>query len=89
MKQTKTKPKYDLWFLLVLAVMLYTVVTQLVNFCGLLAVNLLNLGLWARIIATGIATYGVIWIFQMYVKNTRDAARRGEKGDEPFGKFSD
>lgn len=81
----KTKVKYAKWFLIVLAILLYTLVRQLFEIAPWLLLNWACIDLWLRInfslriIANCIALFGVIWVIRMYIKNTKMQARRKER----------
>jgi len=75
----KKKVKYDKWFLIILAVLLYTLVNQLFALTSWLPGNWANFSLWLKVIANGIATFGVIWVVRMYIINTRRQFRRNER----------
>ena len=76
MEQRKKQLKYDKWFIMILGIMLWTLTSQLTNLAWLLPGNWLNLTLWSRVIASGLAIYGVVWVFRMYVSNLRRQTRR-------------
>ncbi len=86
MEKKKTKAKYDRWFLIVLAILLWTLVNQLFALCSWLPGNLASFNLWARIIANCIATFGVLWVIKMYIMNTKRQARRKDKIAEEIEK---
>ena len=88
MSEKKIKARYDYWFLMVLAVMLYSLTTAMVNYGSLLALNLANITLWARVLANAIAIFGVMWIFVIYVRSVRIAAKHG-KGIKIAGFFQE
>ena len=74
-----TSPKYSLWFLIVLTVILWSLATQLLGFAWLIPYNLTNIGLWARFAATGLALYGLVWVFKIYVRSVKDARKQMEE----------
>ncbi len=81
--QTKVKlgikPKFDLWFLILLTVILWSVVFQ---FFGLILyvigaginnpANLADANLWIRLLSTGLAVYGIVWVLKIYIHNIKD-----------------
>ena len=75
----KTKVKYDKWFLIVLAILLWSLVSQLFTLGSWLPGNWANLNLWLRIVANGIAVFGVVWVLRMYLRNTKRQARRKDR----------
>ena len=78
-QKTKTKVKYDLWFLIVLLILLWSLVRQLFELCGILPYDIANFSLWLKIVANAIATFGVLWVTRMYIMNTKLQARRQDK----------
>lgn len=76
MKQKKIKPKYDKWFLVVLAILLWTLTGQLFTLASQLPNNWSNLNMWCKVIACTIALYGNIWVIRMYISNIKIQARR-------------
>lgn len=77
----KLKSKYDLWFLIVLTIILWTVATLFVNHVLLLWGNYTNIGLWARTLATGLATFGAVWVIKIYLRSVKGT---GKKSDTSF-----
>ena len=82
MTNKKARVKYDRWFLMVLAIMLWTLTSHLVGLLSLLPYNLANLNLWARTLASGLGIYGTIWVLRMYLTHVRQTARRIDELDE-------
>jgi len=76
MENKKTKVKYDKWFLVILAVLLWTIVNQLFSLTSWLPGNWANLNLWFKIIASCIATFGVCWVIKIYISNAKRQAAR-------------
>ena len=68
----KPKRKYDIWFLIILAVIVWSLARQLVDYAFLIPYNLSNISLWARTIATAIAIYGTIWITKIYIRQIKE-----------------
>ncbi len=61
------KPKkYDRWYLLFLGFILWVVATQFVNQAIAAALNYQNIGLWFKVVATGLALYGSVWMIRIY-----------------------
>lgn len=83
--------KYDVWFLVVLAVILWSLATQLFNNATVLGLDLTNIHSWARTIATGLAVYGAFWILQIYLRSLKAATKKGKRGGSSglFGEASD
>lgn len=85
MEKPKRKVKYDKWFLIILAILLYTLISQLfeiapwllLNWTGITWQSQLNLSL--RVVALCIAIFGVIWVVKMYIINTKMQAGRNER----------
>ncbi len=77
--KSKTKVKYDYWFLIVLAVLLWTLANQMFSLTSWLPGNWANFNLWGRIAANFIAIFGVVWVTRMYVVNTRRQAKRKKR----------
>ena len=75
----KKKVKYDMWFLIVLVILLWALVNQLFALCSWLPGNWADFNLWMRVVANCIAVFGVIWVFRMYISNTKRQARRNER----------
>ena len=75
----KTKVKYDKWFLVVLAILLWTLANQMFSLTSWLPGNWANFNLWGKIAANFIAIFGVVWVTRMYVVNTKRQARRKDK----------
>lgn len=82
MEKQKTKVKYDKWFLIVLVILLYTLMKLMIDLIGVIPYNLTNIGLWLRLAACLIAIYGNVWVFRMYISNTRRQARRNERTEK-------
>lgn len=78
----KVKPKLDKWFLVVLAILLWTLATQLFNLALLVSDNPANFNLWARIIGSGIAIYGAVWVIRIYIGSAIKKARKARKIEE-------
>jgi len=78
----KVKPKLDKWFLIVLAVILWTLCSQMFNLASALSCNWANFNLWCRVIACGIAIYGDIWVFRIYISSAIKEAKRKEKQND-------
>ena len=79
MEKTKTKVRFDKWFLVVLGIILWTLCSQAVNLALVLPGSWANFNLWCRLIACCIAIYGDVWVFRMYISNTKRQARRNEQ----------
>lgn len=85
MEKLKGKVKYDRWFLIILAILLYTLIRQLFEIAPWLLLNWIYIDLWPRvnfslrIVALCIAIFGVIWVVRMYISNTKRQARRNER----------
>jgi len=79
LEKPKTKVKYDRWFLIVLAILLWTLVRQLFGLTDILPGNWANINLWLRVAANLIAIFGVLWVIRMYVRNTKRQTRRNER----------
>ncbi len=75
----KTKVKYDKWFLMVLAILLWTLANQLFSLTSWFPGNWANFNLWGRVLANLIAVFGVVWVLRMYLRNTRRQAKRKDK----------
>ena len=75
-KEQKEKVGYSRWFLIILAIVLYTVITQLYALTTWLPGNWANFTLWSKIFASSIAAFGVVWIIRMYLKNTKRQFKR-------------
>lgn len=82
MEKPKKKVKYELWFLIVLAVLLWTLINQLFALCSWLPCDWANLNLWLRIVANCVATFGVLWVTRMYIINVKKQARRKERTEK-------
>jgi len=78
----KVKPKLDRWFLIVLAIILWTLCSQMFNLTSALAFNWTSFNLWCRVIACGIAIYGDIWVLRIYISGAIREAKRKEKQND-------
>lgn len=88
-RQVTLKPKYDLWFFIVLAIILWTLATQFINYVFLLIpLNLTNIGIWARTLATGIALFGAIWVTKVWLRSIKGSLHQDKEEDneEPIRK---
>lgn len=74
-----TRPKTDRWFLIILGIMLYTLISQLWGFGSLLPGNWGNINLWLRILACIIAVYGDIWVIRIYLGSITKQKRQLDK----------
>jgi len=82
----KKKVRYDLWFLIILVILLWTLAQQLFSFTGLFPEQIANINLWFKIIANCIAIFGVVWVMKMYLINTKKQARRKERMEQAIKK---
>lgn len=76
MEQKRAKPRLDRWFLLVIAMMIWTLIMQVTSLGAQLAVNLADFYLWCRTIASVIALFGIIWVFRIYLSTAVNQARQ-------------
>ena len=82
----KKKVKYALWFLVVLVVLLWTLLTQLFALCSWLPWNWGNINLWLKILANCIATFGGFWVLGRYIKDTKKQALRRDRIEKAIGR---
>ena len=87
MAKLKKKVKYDKWFLIVLTILLWSLCRQLFGLIGVIPYDLANYGLWLRLVACGIAIFGVLWVVKMYIMNTKRQARRNERIEKAIRKY--
>ena len=100
MKQDNVKlgihPKFDLWFIILLTVVLWSISSQ---FIGIILVligaglnepsALTNLGLWMRLVVTGLGIYGTVWVIRIYIRSVKDRTLREYKQREVIRKYLD
>ena len=89
-------PKFDLWFIILLTVVLWSISSQ---FIGIILVligaglnepsALTNLGLWMRLIVTGLGVYGTVWVIRIYIRSVKDRTLREYKQREVIRKYLD
>ena len=89
-------PKFDLWFIILLTVVLWSIASQ---FIGIILVligaglnepsALTNLGLWMRLIVTGLGVYGTVWVIRIYIRSVKDRTLREYKQREVIRKYLD
>ncbi len=79
----KIHPKFDLWFLVLMTIILwslaYQFIGQAIDIIGVGLVNIANLSnvtLWVRFLATGLGVYGSVWVFRIYIRNIKDRTLR-------------
>lgn len=100
MKQNNVKlgihPKFDLWFIILLTVVLWSIASQ---FIGIILVligaglnepsTLVNMGLWMRLLVTGLGVYGTVWVIRIYIRSVKDRTLREYKQREVIRKYLD
>lgn len=69
MKTTLPRQKKDKWFIVLLAIMLYSLVYMFVLNASLLPYNWGNFRLWVNVIALALSVYGDIWVFRIYLSS--------------------
>jgi hypothetical protein len=67
----RRKLKLDRWFMVFMALLLWTLSTILFRYAFDLPYNLANYQLWLRMLAIIIAIFGWIWLFKIYVASVR------------------
>lgn len=72
-KKGKARPrlKLDRWFMMFMALLLWSLSTILFRYAFDLPYNLLNPQLWFRMLGIIIAIFGWVWLFKIYVASVR------------------
>ncbi len=88
------KPKFDLWFLILLTVVLWSVASQFIALVLVVigaginnASSLLDTALWMRVIVTGLGVYGSVWVIKIYIRNVKDRTLREYKQKQLLSDF--
>lgn len=77
-KKHHKRIQYDVVFIIFIAMILWTLITQLKEWVGYIPANITSVTVWARVAASSIAIIGTVFIFKYYLSSIRKQGREND-----------